>query len=89
MPRLEKEDLLKWFQAGEKPREKWKIGTEHEKFVFQRETFERVGYSGKSGISDLLNKLAHENNWEKILKTEISNEIVNSFKKEMKDIGYL
>lgn len=66
MPRLEKEDLLKWFQAGEKPREKWKIGTEHEKFVFHKETFERVGYSGKSGISDLLNKLAHENNWEKI-----------------------
>lgn len=68
MPRLEKEDLLKWFQAGEKPREKWKIGTEHEKFVFHKETFERVGYSGKSGISDLLNKLAHENNWEKILE---------------------
>jgi glutamate--cysteine ligase len=53
MPRLKKEDLLKWFEAGAKPREKWKIGTEHEKFVFHTETFERVGYSGKSGISEL------------------------------------
>ncbi|MDB3916418.1 glutamate--cysteine ligase [Alphaproteobacteria bacterium] len=70
MPRLKKEDLLKWFEAGAKPREKWKIGTEHEKFVFHTETFERVGYSGKSGISELLNKLAQENNWEKILENK-------------------
>jgi len=70
MPRLKKEDLLKWFEAGAKPREKWKIGTEHEKFVFHTETFERVGYSGKSGISELLNKFAQENNWEKILENK-------------------
>ncbi|MDA9807040.1 glutamate--cysteine ligase [Alphaproteobacteria bacterium] len=70
MQRLKKEDLLKWFEAGAKPREKWKIGTEHEKFVFHTETFERVGYSGKSGISELLNKLAQENNWEKILENK-------------------
>ena len=38
---------------------------------------------------NLFFNLGPENNWEKILKTEISNEIVNSFKKEMKDIGYL
>ncbi len=70
MPRLKKEDLLKWFEAGAKPREKWKIGTEHEKFVFHTETFERAGYSGKSGISELLNKLAQENNWERILENK-------------------
>ena len=70
MPRLKKEDLLKWFEAGAKPREKWKIGTEHEKFVFHTETLKRVGYSGKSGISELLNKLAQENNWEKILENK-------------------
>ena len=68
MPRLEKKDLLKWFEAGAKPRSQWKIGTEHEKFVFHKESLERVGYFGKSGISDLLNKLAQENSWEKILE---------------------
>ena len=34
MQRLEKEQLINWFRAGEKSREFWKIGTEHEKFVF-------------------------------------------------------
>ncbi len=38
---------------------------------------------------NLFFNLGPENNWKKILKTEISNEIVNTFKKEMKDIGYL
>ena len=28
-----REDLLSVFQGGEKPREDWRIGTEHEKFV--------------------------------------------------------
>ena len=61
MLRIEKQDLLKWFADGAKPRENWKIGTEHEKFVFHIDNLERVGYFGKSGISDLLNKLAREN----------------------------
>jgi len=68
MLRIEKQDLLKWFADGAKPKENWKIGTEHEKFVFHKDNLERVGYFGKSGISDLLNKLARENNWEKILE---------------------
>ena len=34
MQRLEKEQLINWFRAGEKSRDLWKIGTEHEKFVF-------------------------------------------------------
>jgi hypothetical protein len=68
MLRIEKQDLLKWFAEGAKPKENWKIGTEHEKFVFHIDNLERVGYFGKTGISDLLNKLARENNWEKILE---------------------
>ena len=38
---------------------------------------------------NLFFNLGPENNWKKILKTEISNKIVNSFEKEMKKIGYL
>ena len=29
-------DLLSVFEGGEKPPEDWRIGTEHEKFVFRR-----------------------------------------------------
>ena len=68
MQRLEKEELINWFKAGEKLREFWKIGTEHEKFVFHLDNLERVAYFGKSGISELLNNLAKENNWEKVLE---------------------
>ncbi len=68
MQRLEKEQLINWFRAGEKSKELWKIGTEHEKFVFHLDNLERVGYFGKSGISELLNNLAKENNWEKVLE---------------------
>ena len=38
---------------------------------------------------NLFFNLGPENNWEKILKTKISNEIEISFKKEMKELGYL
>ena len=38
---------------------------------------------------NLFFNLGPENNWEKILKSEISNKIVSSFKKEMKDLDYL
>ena len=77
MSKLEKNDLIDWFVSGEKPREDWKIGTEHEKFVFHEDSFKRVGYFGKSGISELLNKLAAKNKWEKIL--ENNNTIVKYF----------
>ena len=38
---------------------------------------------------NLFFNLGPENNWEKILKTKISNEIEISFEKEMKELGYL
>ena len=38
---------------------------------------------------NLFFNLGPENNWEKILQSGISNKIVSSFEKEMKDIGYL
>ena len=59
------------------------------------ETFDGSGSSFKnwrnfhSENKNLFFNLGPENNWKKILKTEISNKIVNSFEKEMKKIGYL
>jgi hypothetical protein len=38
---------------------------------------------------NLFFNLGPENNWEKILKKEISKEIEISFEKEMKELGYL
>ena len=47
-------DLLSVFEGGEKPRERWRIGTEHEKFVFRVADHRAPSYNEKGGIRDLL-----------------------------------
>jgi glutamate--cysteine ligase len=49
-----RDDLISIFAAGEKPREHWRIGTEHEKFVFTREGHRAPSYDEPGGIRDLL-----------------------------------
>ncbi|ESZ85855.1 MAG: glutamate--cysteine ligase, partial [Blastomonas sp. CACIA14H2] len=51
--------------AGEKPRERWRIGTEHEKFVFCRNDFHAPSYDEPGGIRDLLMALT-EFGWEPV-----------------------
>jgi glutamate--cysteine ligase len=51
--------------AGEKPSSRWRIGTEHEKFVFCRKDFHAPGYSEPGGIRDLLMALT-EFGWEPV-----------------------
>jgi glutamate--cysteine ligase len=50
-------DLLSVFEGGEKPRDKWRIGTEHEKFVFRRSDHGAPSYDEPGGIRDLLTGL--------------------------------
>ena len=33
-----RDDLVAWIAAGSKPKADWRIGTEHEKFVFYTDT---------------------------------------------------
>lgn len=47
-------DLLSVFEGGEKPPEDWRIGTEHEKFVYRVEDHRAPSYDEKGGIRDLL-----------------------------------
>ena len=70
MPKLEYSELLDWFKSGAKLKKDWKIGTEHEKFVFYNDNLQRVRYLGASGISELLNEVAGKYNWEKILENK-------------------
>src|SRR4051812_10430645 len=48
------EDLVGWFAEGEKPDSAFKVGAEHEKFVFQTGTHAPVPYEGERGIKALL-----------------------------------
>jgi len=53
--------------AGEKPREAWRIGTEHEKFVYDTLDHHAPSYDEPGGIRDLLNNLT-EFGWEPIVE---------------------
>ncbi|MCJ1962851.1 glutamate--cysteine ligase [Novosphingobium mangrovi (ex Hu et al. 2023)] len=53
--------------AGEKPREAWRIGTEHEKFVYDTSDHHAPSYDEEGGIRDLLLAL-EEFGWEPILE---------------------
>jgi glutamate--cysteine ligase len=50
------EDLVRWFEAGAKPKEDWRVGAEHEKFVFRLGSHEPVPYA-PDGIKALLDGL--------------------------------
>jgi glutamate--cysteine ligase len=49
-----REDLLAVFRKGEKPAERWRIGTEHEKFVFFQDGHRAPSYEERGGIHALL-----------------------------------
>ncbi|MBL41878.1 MAG: glutamate--cysteine ligase [Rhodospirillaceae bacterium] len=49
--------LADYFQAGCKPISEWKVGTEHEKFGFIKESQKPISYYGDQGILKILNGL--------------------------------
>ena len=51
------EDLVAYIASGCKPREKWRIGTEHEKFVFDVDTLKPLDYFAPNGIGAILKAL--------------------------------
>ena len=59
--------LVEYLEAGCKPRKSWKIGTEHEKFVFALDTLAPVPYEGPRGIGKLLEGLTRFG-WEPVLE---------------------
>jgi glutamate--cysteine ligase len=60
-------DLVEHFESGNKPdRSTWRIGTEHEKFAFYKDTLEPVPYEGERGIGALLNGLADVYGWTRV-----------------------
>ena len=52
-----KADLISVFAKGEKPSEAWRIGTEHEKFVYRIADHRAPSYDEPGGIRDLLDGL--------------------------------
>jgi len=57
------DQLTAYLASGSKPASDWRIGTEHEKFVFCRKTLNPVGYDGDNGIRAILEALSKRTGW--------------------------
>ncbi len=60
-------DLVHYLEQGAKPKSEWRIGTEHEKFVYDLKTMKPVGYEGAAGIRVLLEGMRRFG-WEPVME---------------------
>ena len=67
-PISSRDELVHWFEAGNKPPEAYRIGTEHEKFPFYRRDLSPVPYAGQHGIEKLLLGMQGLLGWEPIME---------------------
>jgi glutamate--cysteine ligase len=61
------DELVAYLSAGCKPREKWRIGTEHEKFPFYVDGNAPVPYGGERGIRTILEGMQEKLGWDPII----------------------
>lgn len=61
----DRSQLLAFFAGGEKPKSRWRIGTEHEKFVYSTRDLHAPSYAEPGGIRDLLDGLT-QFGWEPV-----------------------
>jgi glutamate--cysteine ligase len=61
------DELVEHLAEGNKPREKWRIGTEHEKFPFYVDGNAPVPYGGARGIRAILEGMQQKLGWDPIM----------------------
>ncbi len=63
-----RDELVAWIAAGSKPPKDWRIGTEHEKFLFHVDTLGPVPYAGPRGVRALMQSLIDRFGWLPIME---------------------
>lgn len=66
-PLESRDQLINELAKGCKPEEKWRIGTEHEKFGFYRSDCSPIPYEGENGIRALLEGMQEKTGWNPII----------------------
>jgi len=64
------DQLVDYLRSGEKPPERWRVGTEHEKIGLHADEKRPVPYEGERGIGRLLDRIAAEDDWDRVLEGE-------------------
>ena len=57
-----KQKLIQYFVEGSKKKDSWRIGTEHEKFLFNLKNKNCIPYDGDISILKIFSELI-KNNW--------------------------
>jgi glutamate--cysteine ligase len=67
-PVQSRDDLVRWLEQGVRPRSGFRLGTEHEKFVFARDRHAPVPYEGERSIRALLDGMQRLSGWDPIIE---------------------
>ena len=67
-PVTDRAQLIEWFAERGKPKAAWRIGTEHEKFLFRKDSFKPVAYEGGQGVGELLRLLEEQYDMQPIIE---------------------
>jgi len=70
LPVESKQEFVAYLEAGCKPQQDWRIGTEHEKFGFHRADLSPLPHDGPSGIAALLKDMSERFDWEPVQEDE-------------------
>ena len=57
------EQMIEYIASGCKSKEDWRIGTEHEKFGYCKDTLQPLAYEGERSIVAVLKGLRDRYNW--------------------------
>jgi glutamate--cysteine ligase len=76
-PVSSKRQLVEFLESGSKPADRWRIGTEHEKFGFTTDDLRPLPYDGPRGIKAMLEGLAGFG-WQKVLENDALIALVDS-----------
>ena len=64
------DDLINYFAKGNKPKQDWKIGTEHEKFGYCKDSLRPIPYEGERSIRAILEGLQNRYEWNPVFEGE-------------------
>ncbi len=63
-----RDELAAWLEAGCKPKDAWRIGTEHEKLGFHTDDLSPLPYEGDRGVRAMLEELWGRFGWQPIFE---------------------
>ncbi|NNF90697.1 MAG: glutamate--cysteine ligase, partial [Boseongicola sp.] len=63
------EQMVEYLAAGCKPKDQWRIGTEHEKFGYCKDTLRPLPYDGERSIRAVLEGLRDRYGWSPVLES--------------------